>query len=53
MQKSVKELSLIHIFSNAVKYTPNGGHIRLEIDELTHTEHYTNTVLWCRITASA
>ena len=32
---------LMNILSNAVKYTPNGGHIRLEIDELTHTEHYT------------
>ena len=26
--------------SNAVKYTPQGGHIRLAVDELTHTEHY-------------
>ena len=32
---------LMNIRSHAVKYTPNGGHIRLEIDELTHTEHYT------------
>ena len=32
---------LMNILSNAVKYTPKGGHIRLEIDELTHTEHYT------------
>ena len=32
---------LMNILSNAVKYTPNGGHIRLEVDELTHTEHYT------------
>ena len=31
---------LMNILSNAVKYTPNGGHIRLEVDELTHTEHY-------------
>ena len=32
---------LMNILSNAVKYTPNGGYIRLEVDELTHTEHYT------------
>ena len=32
---------LMNILSNAVKHTPNGGHVRLEIDELTHTEHYT------------
>ena len=31
---------LMNILSNAVKYTPTGGHIRLEVDELTHTEHY-------------
>ena len=31
---------LMNILSNAVKYTPIGGHIRLEVEELTHTEHY-------------
>ena len=31
---------LMNILSNAVKYTPRGGHIRLEVEELTHTEHY-------------
>ena len=31
---------LMNILANAVKYTPTGGHIRLEVDELTHTEHY-------------
>ena len=31
---------LMNILSNSVKYTPTGGHIRLEVEELTHTEHY-------------
>ena len=31
---------LMNILSNAVKYTPNGGHIRLEVEELPRNEHY-------------
>ena len=31
---------LMNILSNAVKYTPQGGHTRLDVEELTHTEHY-------------
>ena len=31
---------LMNTLSNAVKYTPQGGHIRLDVEELTHTEHY-------------
>ena len=31
---------LINILSNAVKYTPTGGHIRLEVEELPRNEHY-------------
>ena len=31
---------LMNILSNAVKYTPKGGHIRLEVDELPRNEHY-------------
>ena len=31
---------LMNILSNAVKYTPAGGHIRLEVEELPRNEHY-------------
>ena len=31
---------LMNILSNAVRYTPQGGHIRLDVEELSHTEHY-------------
>ena len=31
---------LVNILSNAVKYTPKGGHILFEIEELPRDEHY-------------
>ena len=31
---------LMNILSNAVKYTPTGEHIRLEVEELPRNEHY-------------
>ena len=31
---------LMNILANAVKYTPTGGHIRLEVEELPRNEHY-------------
>ena len=31
---------LMNNLSNAVKYTPTGGHIRFEVDELPRNEHY-------------
>ena len=31
---------MMNILSNAVKYTPTGGHIRLEVEELPRNEHF-------------
>ncbi len=43
------ERVLLNLANNAVKFTPAGGLVCIEVDPITHTDEYGNTQPWVRI----